>query len=374
MNPIYLDYNATTPIAPEVAEAMQPCLESIFGNPSSPHPYGLAAREVVEAARRDVAVSIGAAPREIVFTSGGSEANNFAIKGIAGLNRRRGGHIITSAVEHPAVTEVLEWLEGMGFRTTRVGVSPGGQVDPADVEQAIRPDTVLITVMHANNEVGTIQPIREIGKIARAHEIPMHTDAAQSMGKIKVDVNDLNVDLLSLAGHKLYGPKGVGALYVRDGVYLEKQIHGASHENGRRAGTENITLLAGFGRACALAAENLSKRAAHMKELRDRLHTGLAAAIPGLILNGHPENRLPNTLNVSIPGVTAVDLLANTPEIAASAGAACHSGEVHVSATLAAMGVLPDQARGSVRFSTGMRLTVDEVDRAIEAVLRSASA
>ncbi len=374
MKPIYLDYNATTPIAPEVAEAMQPCLSEIFGNPSSPHPYGVAAREVVEAARGDVAASIGAVPGEIIFTSGGSEANNFALKGIAGLNRRRGGHIITSAVEHPAITEVLGWLEGMGFRTTAIGVNAKGEVDPAEVERAIRPDTVLITIMHANNEVGTIQPIAEIGEIARSHEIPLHTDAAQSMGKIKVDVGDLNVDLLSLAGHKLYGPKGVGALYVRDGVYLEKQIHGASHENGRRAGTESLTLLAGFGRACALAAEHRAGRAAHMRELRDRLHAGLAAAIPGLILNGHPENRLPNTLNVSIPGATAVDLLAATPEIAASAGAACHSGEVHVSATLAAMGILPDQARGSVRFSTGMRLTAEDADRAIAVVVRSASA
>lgn len=373
MDPIYLDYNATTPIAPEVAEAMLPCLSSIFGNPSSPHPYGLAAREVVETARREVAGSIGASPSEIVFTSGGSEANNFALKGIAGLHRRRGGHIITSAVEHPAITEVLSWLEGMGFRTTCVPVDSQGAVDPAEVERAVRPDTVLITVMHANNEVGTIEPIAQIGKIAREHDIPMHTDAAQSMGKIPVDVNDLNVDLLSLAGHKLYGPKGVGALYIRDGVYLEKQIHGANHENGRRAGTENLTLLAGFGRACALAAEHQEERAAHLKKLRDRLHEGLAAAIPGLILNGHPERRLPNTLNLSIPGATAVDLLANTPEIAASAGAACHSGEVHVSATLAAMGILPDQARGSVRFSTGSFLTAKEVDRAIAAVTRSAA-
>ncbi len=200
----------------------------------------------------------------------------------------------------------------------------------------------------------------------------MHTDAAQSMGKIPVNVSDLNVDLLSLAGHKLYGPKGVGALYVRDGVYLEKQIHGAGHENGRRAGTENILLLAGFGRACALAARDLRERAAHMRELRDRLHDGLARNLPGLVLNGHPDHRLPNTLNVSIPEVTAVELLAKTPEVAASAGAACHSGEVHISATLAAMGLLPDQARGSVRFSTGMRLTAYEVDRAIEAVTRSA--
>jgi cysteine desulfurase len=372
MEPIYLDYNATTPIAPEVASAMQPCLSDVFGNPSSSHSFGRAANEVVETARRELAAAIGAAPGEIVFVSGGSEANNLAIKGVAGLHAV-GGHIITSAVEHPAVTEVLSWLEGRGIRTTVVGVNAAGEVDPGDIEAAIRPETVLITVMHANNEVGTILPIAEIGKIARERGIPMHTDAAQSMGKIPLDVTDLNVDLLSLAGHKLYGPKGVGALYVRDGVYLEKQIHGANQENGHRAGTENILLLAGFGRACALAAGSLSERAAHMRELRDRLHDGLAAAVPGLELNGHPENRLPNTLNVSIPGATAVELLARTPEIAASAGAACHSGEVHVSATLAAMGVQPERAKGSVRLSTGMRLTTAEVDQAIGAVIRSLS-
>jgi cysteine desulfurase len=370
MDPIYLDYNATSPLDPEVVRAMQPCLTGVFGNPSSPHAYGVAAKDVVLRAREDVARSIGAQPSEIVFTSGGSEANNLAIKGVAGLFRRRGGHIITSAVEHPAVTEVLEYLDGMGYRSTLVGVDATGRVDPAEVEAAILPSTILITVMHANNEVGTIEPIAEIAKIAKARGIPMHTDAAQSFGKIPVNVRDLGVDLLSLAGHKVYGPKGVGALFVRHGVYLEKQMHGAGHEGGRRAGTENLILLAGLGRACALAAKHLEERAGHTRELRDRLHDGLGAGIPGLVLNGHPGLRLPNTLNVSIPKTTAVDLLARIPEIAASAGAACHSGEVHISATLAAMGLDEDRARGAVRFSTGMLLTETDVDRAVAAVLR----
>lgn len=368
MEPIYLDYNATTPIDPAVVEAMRPYLDTHFGNPSSSHIYGVRTKKAVETARRQVAEMLGARPDEIVFTSGGSESNNLAIRGVAYALRDKGNHIITSAVEHPAVSEVCRHLEARGFRVTVVPVDETGRVDPADVEQAITPATILITVMHANNEVGTIQPIREIAKIARRHGVLMHTDAAQSVGKIPTNVDQLGVDLLSVAGHKLYAPKGVGALYIRTGVKPEKLIFGADHERGWRAGTENVLEIVGLGKACELMNEQLDRRAEHMRKLRDRLHEGIAARIRDVRPNGHPESRLPNTLSLSFKGIEANAILSELTEVAASAGAACHADQVTMSPTLEAMRVPVDYAMGTIRFSTGALLTQAEVDRAIEAV------
>jgi cysteine desulfurase len=367
-DPIYLDYNATTPLHPAVREAMRPFLESHFGNPSSSHVYGGRAREAVERAREQVALLLGARPGEVVFTSGGSESNNHAIQGVARARRRQGNHIIASAVEHPAVGEVCRYLQTQGYRVTTIGVDGAGRVDPAAVEHAITPETILITIMHANNEVGTLQPIREIAAIARSHGVPVHTDAAQSVGKIPVRVEELGVDVLSVAGHKLYAPKGVGALYVREGLALETLIHGAGHEAGRRAGTENVAGIVGLGEACACAADELPHRQTHMRALRERLHEGIASYVPDVRLNGHPEHRLPNTLSLGFPGVRASDLLSAMPAVAASAGAACHADGVHISETLAAMRVPEDYAGGTVRFSTGMFLTESDVDEAIAAV------
>ena len=377
MDAIYLDYNATTPIAKEVAEAMAPYLYERFGNPSSSHPYGVAAKRSVEAARAEVAALIGCQPVEVVFTSGGTESNNYAIKGAALALRERGNHIITSAVEHPAVIEVCRWLERQGFRLTVLEVDEHGLIDPADLERAITPDTVLVTVMHANNEVGTIEPIADLATIAHKHGALMHTDAAQSIGKIPVDVNALGVDLLSIAGHKVYAPKGVGALYIRSGTALAKQLHGADHESDRRPGTENVLSIVALGRACALAARDLDKNAAHFLAMRDRLHNALVAALGDQVfrLNGHTQKRLPNTLSLSFRGVEANTLLAEIGEqVAASAGAACHADGIDVSAVLEAMHVPIDWAMGTVRFSVGRGTSSKEVDRAAgivsEAVLR----
>jgi cysteine desulfurase NifS/selenium donor protein len=369
MDPIYLDYNATTPLDPAVAEAMRPYLETHFGNPSSSHIYGVRTRKAVETARRLVAEMLGAQPDEIVFTGGGSESNNLAIRGVAQSLRPKGNHIITSAVEHPAVTEVCRHLETEGFRVSVLPVDGTGLVDPAEVEKAITPATILITIMHANNEVGTIEPIREIAELARRRGVLVHTDAAQSIGKIPVAVDDLGVDLLSIAGHKLYAPKGVGALYIRTGVTLEKLIFGADHERGWRAGTENVLEIVGLGKACELVHEQLAERAAHMRALRDRLHEGIAAKITDLRLNGHPEKRLPNTLSLSFRGTEANAILSELTGVAASAGAACHADEVQMSATLEAMKVPVDFAMGTIRFSTGVMLSETETDRAVDAVV-----
>ncbi|UCC29782.1 MAG: selenide, water dikinase SelD [Phycisphaerales bacterium] len=368
MEPVYLDYNATTPLDPAVVEAMRPYLETHFGNPSSSHVYGARTKKAVETARRQVADMLGASPDEIVFTSGGSESNNLAIRGIAQALKQKGNHIITSAVEHPAVIEVCRYLEAQGFRVTVVPVDETGLVDSSDVERALTQGTILITVMHANNEVGTIQPIPEIAEIARHHGIVIHTDAAQSVGKIPAKVDELGVDLLSIAGHKLYAPKGVGALYIRTGVKPEKLIFGAAHERGWRAGTENVLEIVGLGQACEIVSKHLDGRAAHMRRLRDRLHDGITARIGDIRLNGHPEKRLPNTLSVSFRGIEADAILSELTEVAASAGAACHADEVVMSDTLKAMGVPVDFAMGTVRFSTGALLTESQVDRAVEAV------
>jgi cysteine desulfurase len=371
MESIYLDCNATTPITPEVAEAMVPYLYEHFGNPSSSHPYGVVAKGAVEAARAQVADLLGCQPSEVVFTSGGTESNNYAIKGVALAGRGRGKQVITSAVEHPAVVQVCAWLAAQGFRATVLPVDEYGMVDPADLEEAITPGTLLVSVMHANNEVGTIQPIRALAEIAHRHGALMHTDAAQALGKIPVNVDDLSVDLLSVAGHKLYAPKGIGALYVRAGVELAQLIHGAGQEGGRRPGTENVLEIVGLGTACHIASRDLEENMAHFQEMRDRLHQGLLLALgaEAVRLNGHPQRRLPNTLSLSFRGVEANTLLAEIGgEVAASAGAACHAGDVNVSAVLEAMQVPLEWAMGTVRFSVGRGTTVEEVDLAVEVV------
>jgi len=374
MKPIYLDYNATTPIDPVVVEAMRPYLEEYFGNPSSTHWYGVQAKLAVEKARKQVAELLNCHADEIIFTSSGSESNNHAIKGVAFANRDKGNHIITSSIEHPAVSEVCQYLEHHGFQVTYVTVDEFGVVDLEALENAISPQTILVTVMHANNEVGTIQPVAEIVRIAKKHGVLMHTDAAQSVGKIPTDVKELGVDLLTVAGHKLYAPKGIGALYIRHGVKLEKLVHGADHEQNLRAGTENVLEIVGLGKACEVAKQGMEKNMAHMQKLRDRLYSGLRKRFPAVKLNGHPEQRLPNTLSLSFPNIEANILLDELDGVAASAGAACHSDSIEVSPTLAAMAIPDEYAMGTIRFSTGKFTTEDDIERAIgfisEAVAR----
>lgn len=367
MKSIYLDHNATTPIDPEVAEAMKPCLGEIFGNPSSAHSYGSRAREVVETARMQVAALLHARPEEIVFTSGGTESNNHALKGVAFAHRDRGGHIITSAIEHPAVTEVCRYLEGQGFSVTYLPVDSRGLIDLEALRRALTGETILVSIMHANNEVGTIQPIEAIADLLRGRGILFHTDAAQSVGKIPVDVESLGVDLLSLAGHKLYAPKGVGALYIRQGTRLEKFMHGAGHERNLRAGTENVLGIAGLGKACEVAKRDLEKTMTTMRHTRDRLHEGLRSRLD-VRLNGHPVKRLPNTLSVGFRGVDAGILLGRMRDLAVSAGAACHGASVEISKVLRAMAVPLEYARGTVRFSTGKSTTIEDIDRAVDIV------
>jgi cysteine desulfurase len=359
---IYLDYNATTPVAPEVYGAMQPFLSGEFGNPSCDYPLGRRARDAVHQARREVAALLGCEPEAIVFTSGATEANNTALKGVAHYHGR--GHIITAATEHPAVLTPCRYLQSQGFGLTILPVDGTGRVDPDEVRRALTPDTILISVMHANNETGALAPLREIGNIAREAGVAFHTDAAQSVGKIPVDVEELQVDFLTLAGHKFYAPKGVGALYVRGAAAFTPLLHGASQEGGRRAGTENVPYIVALGAACRLARERLPGAAAHLQGLRDRLHELLLAEVPGLILNGPEVERIPNTLNVSFPGIFGGELMAGLPELAASLGSACHAGQEAVSPVLAAMGVPLGLARGAVRFSVGYPTTMAEVDQA----------
>jgi cysteine desulfurase len=371
MQPIYLDYNATTPLDPEVIKAMHPYLAEKFGNPSSAHWYGRQTKQAVEQARQQVATLLHCQPDEVVFTSGGTEANNYAIKGVALAHQQRGNHIITSAIEHPAVIEVCKYLETKGCEVTYVPVNASGLVEPETLARAIRPQTVLITIMHANNEVGTIQPIADIARLAKRHGITMHTDAAQSVGKIPTDVQALGVDLLSVAGHKLYAPKGIGVLYIRRGLRLEKLLHGADHERGWRAGTENVLEIAGLGQACAVAHRDLPRNMAHMRLLRDRLEAGLQQHLTDLRVNGHPDLRLPNTLSLSFARLQANSLLAAMSGIAASAGAACHADTVDVSAVLTAMRVPLEYAMGTVRFSVGKMTTLEEIDRAVAIVVQA---
>jgi len=362
---IYLDFNASTPIAPEVAEAMKPFLSQHFGNPSSQHWAGIPAKEAVEQARQQVAELLQCSPDEIVFTSGGSESNNHAIKGVFFALREKGNHNVTTQIEHPAVINPCRFLEKLGAEVTFVPVDRHGRVDPQDIQRAITPKTILITVMHANNEVGTIQPIEEISKIARERGIVFHTDAAQSVGKIATKVDDLRVDLLSIAGHKVYAPKGIGALYIRKGTPIEPLIHGAGHESGRRAGTENVLLIVGLGKACEIAKEYVSND--RMRSMRDRFWKLLQDNFgEKAVLNGHPLHRLPNTLNVSFVGKAGGEILSRLDGVAASTGAACHSGSVELSPVLKAMGISPEVGMGAIRFSLGRTTTVQELERVVD--------
>jgi cysteine desulfurase len=364
MTPIYLDYNASTPLAPEVAAVMREAMEHGFGNPSSPHWAGVPARETVKKARRQVADLLGCAPQEVVFTSGGSEANNFALKGSFFASTRARRHIVTTRVEHPAIVAPCRFLERLGAEITWLPVDGTGRVDPDDLRQAIGPDTILVSLMHANNEVGTIQPIGDCATIARERGIPFHTDAAQSVGKIPTRVDELGVDLLTIAGHKLYAPKGIGALYIRDGVTLEPLIHGAGHEGGRRAGTESALLSAALGEACALAG-SLSDME-RIGALRDRFWVALRDRFGKQIaLNGHPEQRLANTLNVSFIGRVGADILKALDGVAASTGSACHAGRVELSPVLEAMAVPEEIGMGAVRFSLGRATTAEEIDTVV---------
>jgi cysteine desulfurase len=380
MNPTYLDYNATTPLDPTVIEAMLPYLQTHFGNPSSTHSFGKTAHNAIDQARTQVAGLIGAQPDEIVFTSGGTEASNQAIKGVVFARMTRllarlfsAPHIITSTIEHPATLQPCAFLKKLGCKITHVGVDRYGSVDPDEVERAITGNTVLVSIMHANNEVGTLQPIADIARIAKARGVLVHTDAAQSLGKVAVDVNELGVDLLSIAGHKVYAPKGVGVLYVRKGVKLEPFMHGAGHEAGRRAGTENVPYVVGLGKACEIAKHSLPAATTRLKRLRDRLFDRLHQALGDqIVLNGHPELRLPNTLNLNFLGHVGADFLLRVPEIAASTGSACHEGSMTQSPVLCAMGVPPEIGKGAVRLSVGRFTAEDEVDRAVEALIRAA--
>jgi len=367
MERIYLDYNASTPVAPEVVAAMRPFLDGGYGNPSSGHWAGTPAREAVEQARSQLADLLGCSSEEVVFTSGGSEANNHALKGVAFALKDKGNHIVTSAIEHPAILKPCEHLAKQGLVITSVPVDRYGQVDPEDIRRAITPRTILVSIMQANNEVGTVQPIADISHITREHGILLHTDAAQSVGKIPTRVDDLGVDLLSIAGHKLYAPKGVGALYIRRGTQIEPLIHGAGHEGGRRAGTESALLATALGAAAELAAD--LEPMTRIRELRDDFWQQLDAALADrVVLNGHPTYRLPNTLNVSFVGQVGADILAALEGVAASTGSACHSGQIELSPVLRAMSVAPEVGMGAIRFSLGRGTTTSDIQSVAAAI------
>jgi len=369
---IYLDYNASTPIAREAVEAMQPFLTEHYGNPSSLHWAGIPAKDAVETARTEVSDLLGCDPVEVVFTSGGSEANNHALKGVFFANREKGNHIITTAVEHPAILNPCRFLENLGGKVTVLPVDRFGRVDPEEVRRAVAPETILITVMHANNEVGTIQPIGEIAAIARQAGVLFHTDAAQSVGKIPTNVDELGVDLLSVAGHKLYAPKGIGALYIREGTTIGPFIHGAGHERGRRAGTENVLLAVALGAACGIAHQWIGMPG--VQTLRNRFWEKLKESfVEDVTLNGHLTERLPNTLNVNFIGRIGAEILADLPEVAASTGSACHAGSVTLSGVLAAMGVPPEEGMGAIRFSLGRSTSWEELEEVLNG-LRAALA
>jgi len=363
---IYLDYNATTPIDPEVAQVMKPFLDVYFGNPSSSHKFGMEAKMAVEKARAQLADILHCRSEEVVFTSGGSESNNYAIKGAALANKHRGNHIITSSVEHPAVIEVCRYLEKNGFEVTYLPVDDEGLLHPETLANAIRPETILVTIMHANNEVGVIQPIKQLAEIAHQHGAIFHTDAAQSVGKIETNTEELGVDLMSVAAHKFYGPKGIGALYIRTGIVLEKLIHGADHERNHRAGTENILEIAGIGKAAEISLRDLDKNQKHYARMRDLLQEKLIKGIPDIKINSSKVSRLPNTLSVSIPKIEANTLLDELEGVAASAGAACHTDNIDVSAVLEAMMIPLDYAMGTIRFSTGRSTTKKDIETATQ--------
>jgi len=364
---IYLDFNATTPILPEVLDAMLPYLREGFGNPSSDHAQGIRAREGVELARGQVAALIGGSANEIVFTSCATESSNLAIRGVA-ATRAAPGRVVTSSIEHPATTSPCAELEARGWTITRVRPRSNGVVDVSDIEQALGPDVAIVTLMHANNEIGTIQPVGDVATRAHAVGAVVHTDAAQSIGKIPVRVDDLGVDLLTIAGHKLYAPKGVGALYVRHGTVIQPVLRGAGQEHGLRPGTENVASIVGLGRACELAGERLATERVRIRQLRDQLWERLRAVIPDLAMNGDPERRLPNTLSVRFPRVDGARLLAAARGVAASTGSACHSGEVLPPDVVVQLGVDPTSALGTVRLSLGFTTTIDHVTRAADAL------
>jgi cysteine desulfurase len=368
-DPIYLDHNATTPLLPEVVDTMLPYLQEHFGNPSSRHPYGRRTHDAIERARSDVAELINSHAEEIIFTSGGTEANNLAIRGTTVRASRH--RIVTSTVEHPATARPVSWLEQQGWDIVRVGVDADGRAEVRELDAAISSATALVTIMHSNNETGVLQPIHEAVRFARRAGALVHTDAAQSVGKVPIDVRAMDLDLLSIAGHKLYGPKGVGALFVRRGTDLEPLTLGAGHERGLRPGTENVASIVGLGAACAILRHDLDEEGARVRTLRDRLWEQLVHAVASLALNGHVEHRLPNTLNVRFPQVSGEALLAATPEIAASTGSACHDGDESASAVLLAMGIPAKAALGSVRLTLGRATTESAVDRAATALARA---
>jgi len=361
---IYLDHNATTPVDPAAGKAMIPFMQEEFGNPSSPYLLGTRAGEAVGLSREEVALLLGCAGHEVIFTSGGSESNNAVLKGIVNLKNPENFHIITSAVEHPAILNPALFLRGLGVKVTILPVDRFGLVDPDEIGRAIEPKTALITIMLANNETGTLQPIGEISKIARARDIPIHTDAAQAVGKISVDVNELGVDFLTVAGHKLYGPKGVGSLFMRDGRNITPLIHGAGQEGGKRPGTENVILSVGLGVACRIARSRLKRDIQKMTILRDRLQELLFSGLDDLVLNGHPVKRLPNTLNISVPGIAGARILEGLPTLLASTGAACHDRSVKLSHVLSAMAVPPEVGMGTLRLTVGRSNTMDQIEEA----------
>jgi cysteine desulfurase len=370
MKRVYLDYAATTPTHPDVVKTMLPYLNDAFGNPSSIHSFGQEAKRAVDEARETIAALIGAKNDEIVFTSGGTEADNFALKGVAYANEHRGTHIITSSIEHHAVIEPLKFLEQRGFKVTYLPVDQYGMVDPRDVRKAVSEKTVLISVMHANNEIGTIEPIAEIGRIAKEMGVYFHTDAVQTVGHIPVDVNELGVDLLAMSAHKLSGPKGVGALYIRKGTKVTPFMHGGEQEQRRRASTENVPGIVGFGKAADIAQNEMRAEVERLTLLRDQLIKGLLERIDNMQLNGHPSKRLPNNVNVSVQFVEGESMLLslNMEGIAASTGSACGSSTLTPSHVLLALGLLPEQAHGSLRFTLGRETTKEEIGRVLEAL------
>jgi cysteine desulfurase len=373
--PIYLDYNATTPLDPRVVEAMLPYLTTHFGNPSSSHFYAHAPHRAIEIARAQVAALLSCHSSEIVFTGGGSESNTLAIRGSALALRSHGTHIITQQTEHPAVKATCRMLERLyGFQVTYLPVDRYGRVDPASLEAAFTDHTILVSIMLANNETGTLQPIAELARLARSRNVLFHTDAAQAVGKIPVEVDRLGVDLLTVAGHKLYAPKGVGALYVRRGIQLEPVIVGGGQEKGLRAGTENVAFLVALGAACELARQELTESQERLRTLRDRLYERLCESLPTTVhVNGHPRERLPNTLHVSIEGIIGEELLAATPGLAAATGSACHAGSTSPSGVLLAMGIEPARALGALRLTLGRWSTGEEVEQAAQMLAASLS-
>lgn len=368
MREIYLDYAATTPTHPEVVEEMLPFFNQIYGNPSSIYQLSQRAKRAIEKAREKVADLLNARPEEITFTSGGTEADNMALKGIAFANRKRGNHIVTSKIEHHAVLNTCRWLEKQGFKVTYISVDKYGVVDLDELKQSLTDKTILISIMHANNEVGTVEPILEIATIARERGIYFHTDAVQTVGKIPVDVKSLGVDSLSLSGHKIYGPKGIGALYIKKGTRIDPVIHGGHHERNKRAGTENVPGIVGLGKACEIAMQEMNLEANRVGKLRDMLYQGLKEKIDEIILNGHPQKRLPGILNICVKYVEGESMLINLDleGIYASSGSACTSGSLEPSHVLLAMGIPPEISHGSLRFSLGKDTREEDIERVIE--------